>query len=518
MKSQSRPRILQELRPAAEGFAGIPQETRLLFAMLNSNSGLDLTGLLNSHNRLLPYPKSLRGAGWHRRGDELYDMSSRMLSLQDADRWRDRHRVFRASERVYQLVDRMRQAAAMRTMIALRREIEIHDLETEPFFDLIWGHYLSKSLGASQMQILRDARFATIRYGWRAMHRSGWKGADAVTYPKMDTSDYDIYIAQTPWPSRVSPGTKLVVRYHDAIPIFYPHTIHNAHWHQYTHYQPLKANLKAGAIMVYNSENSRNEVLAMFPERAGQTHVIPCVVSDAYAARPAKEPAVNEIIRGSIEPTTEPSFVSSSEAEEFYVRHLGEKPIRYLLVVSTIEPRKNHKRLISAWRSVANELAPELKLVIVGRPGWHSEDTLKTMGRFQRRGRIFNVSGLSPMDLRVLYANADAVVCPSIAEGFDLTGIEAMLSDGVVVASDIPVHREIYSDACVYFDPYSTQSMAGAIAKFVKPQDPELHASLMQKGKALSRNFLADKIGPQWTKFLEETVDQKRKNGAKLIS
>ncbi|MCA1300820.1 hypothetical protein LC062_21040 [Stappia indica] len=41
-----------------------------------------------------------------------------------------------------------------------------------------------------------------------------------------------------------------------------------------------------------------------------------------------------------------------------------------------------------------------------------------------------------------MHKSARAVVCPSIAEGFDLSGIEAMLSGGVVAASDIPVHRE----------------------------------------------------------------------------
>ena len=141
------------------------------------------------------------------------------------------------------------------------------------------------------------------------------------------------------------------------------------------------------------------------------------------------------------------------------------------MMVSTIEPRKNHSRLIAAWNLIRMSVDPDLKLIIVGRPGWSNSDVISSMKSFQERGMLFNVSRVSSAELRQLYGGAEAVVCPSIAEGFDLSGIEAMLAGGAVAASDIPVHREIYKDACEYFSPYSTRQTADAIMKIIDEQE-----------------------------------------------
>lgn len=58
-----------------------------------------------------------------------------------------------------------------------------------------------------------------------------------------------------------------------------------------------------------------------------------------------------------------------------------------------------------------------------------------------------------------------ATVCPSLAEGFYFSGVEAMRSGGAVLASDIPVHREMYADAAEYFNPYCVESLLGAMKR-----------------------------------------------------
>jgi len=63
---------------------------------------------------------------------------------------------------------------------------------------------------------------------------------------------------------------------------------------------------------------------------------------------------------------------------------------------------------------------------------------------------VFLLNNVPADDLRVLYRHAAATVCPSLAEGFDFSGVEAMRCGGVVLASDIPVHREVYQDAAHY--------------------------------------------------------------------
>src|SRR5207247_136636 len=103
--------------------------------------------------------------------------------------------------------------------------------------------------------------------------------------------------------------------------------------------------------------------------------------------------------------------------------------------------------------------------------------------------------------LRLLYAHAVAVVCPSVYEGFDLSGIEAMLSGGAVVASDINVHREVYGNAAEYFKPYSATDQAEAIRRVVLPDYSGYREALIQRGLAHSPRYRKDAIAPQWTEF-----------------
>ena len=113
-------------------------------------------------------------------------------------------------------------------------------------------------------------------------------------------------------------------------------------------------------------------------------------------------------------------------------------------------------------------------------------------------------------DLRVLYKHAVATVCPSLGEGFDFSGVESMRSGGVTVASDIPVHREIYDDASLYFDPYSTASLVKALKELIyAPNAADVQARLRVRGEEVSRRYLPDAILPQWQRFIEQITDSK---------
>src|SRR6185436_21083404 len=83
------------------------------------------------------------------------------------------------------------------------------------------------------------------------------------------------------------------------------------------------------------------------------------------------------------------------------------------------------------------------------------------------RGALFHLARVPLSALRKLYSGALVVVCPSVSEGFDFSGIEAMRCGSPVVASDIPVHREIFGDAAEYFGPYSTPALAQALASVI---------------------------------------------------
>jgi len=174
------------------------------------------------------------------------------------------------------------------------------------------------------------------------------------------------------------------------------------------------------------------------------------------------------------------------------------------MMVSTIEPRKNHTRLIAAWNLIRTTVDPDLRLVLVGRPGWNNADVLSAMKPFQESGMLFNVSRLAGAELGQLYRGAAAVVCPSIAEGFDLSGVEAIAAGGAVAPSDIPVHREIYRDACEYFSPYSTPEAAAAILRIIAKGNEARRAALVEAGAGIAARYRRSAIAPMWEKLFED--------------
>jgi glycosyltransferase involved in cell wall biosynthesis len=112
------------------------------------------------------------------------------------------------------------------------------------------------------------------------------------------------------------------------------------------------------------------------------------------------------------------------------------------------------------------------------------------------------LSDVPTEELRALYSRASLTVCPSVAEGFDFSGVEAMRCDCVVAASDIPVHREIFGDAAAYFNPYSVTDAIKAIGTLLKPDAAQTRSELIAAGRTVVQSYLPEKIMPRWAELL----------------
>jgi hypothetical protein len=93
-------------------------------------------------------------------------------------------------------------------------------------------------------------------------------------------------------------------------------------------------------------------------------------------------------------------------------------------------------------------------------------------------------------------------VCPSFGEGFDYSGVEAMRCSGIVAASDIAVHREIFDDAADYFTPYSSAQLAESLKGLLAKDAADRRHALLRRGASVSSRYLPERILPQWEKFL----------------
>jgi len=224
-------------------------------------------------------------------------------------------------------------------------------------------------------------------------------------------------------------------------------------------------------------------------------------VSHNYFDEDSTAQRIPEIIKtrmnGMVKPPLDPSFM-----RRLFEDSVLPESLEYLLVVSTIEPRKNHLGLLSAWEKLRAEAFPQLKLIVVGKLGWHHKAIVKKFRPWMERGDVFLLEDVPAADLRVLYKHARATICPSFGEGFDFSGVEAMKSGGVVAASDIPVHREIYDGAVEYFNPYSTPDLSRAIAELIGPSQDMRRADLVAQGAVVARRYAYEKILLQWQAFL----------------
>lgn len=142
---------------------------------------------------------------------------------------------------------------------------------------------------------------------------------------------------------------------------------------------------------------------------------------------------------------------------------LFETPEPVFLMVSTIEPRKNHAYLLDAFdRAWAD--GSRARLCIVGKIGWKCEALIERIRQHRELNRrLFMFNSLSDKSLEHAYEHATALVFPSHVEGFGLPLVEAMQRGLPAMGSDIPVFREIGGDYMAYFDLADSQSLTDLV-------------------------------------------------------
>jgi len=136
-------------------------------------------------------------------------------------------------------------------------------------------------------------------------------------------------------------------------------------------------------------------------------------------------------------------------------------PDRYLLMVGTIEPRKNHLNTLRALE--LSGVGRDIPLVLAGRPGWGYERALEEAERLAGLGIVMMPSYIPDADLPAVYAGATAVLYPSWTEGFGLPIAEALAVGTPVIAGTAPALRETGGPYARYADPSDIEGLAALI-------------------------------------------------------
>lgn len=170
----------------------------------------------------------------------------------------------------------------------------------------------------------------------------------------------------------------------------------------------------------------------------------------------------------------------------FDIRRKAAPDRPYILFVGNIKPYKNLSRLMDAFGRIRNEVSHDL--LIVGRKeGFKTADrtVLSRIGEFE--GRLHFTGEVSDEALKQIYAGADAVVLPSLYEGFGLPPVEAMAAGCPALVSRVASMPEVCLDAALYCDPTDVADIAVQLKRIVT--DQALRHSLQVQGLKRAREL-----------------------------
>ncbi len=141
---------------------------------------------------------------------------------------------------------------------------------------------------------------------------------------------------------------------------------------------------------------------------------------------------------------------------------------------------KNSESLVKASRALLGSGRDDIQIVAVG-------DCIRVLREIASPANLSVLGFVSDEVLTVLYHHAQALVFPSLFEGFGIPIIEAQAMSLPVICSDIPVLREVGGEGAVFVDPHSSNSIANGIVALVDSSD--LRHQLVQKGLDNARRY-----------------------------
>ena len=186
--------------------------------------------------------------------------------------------------------------------------------------------------------------------------------------------------------------------------------------------------------------------------------------------------------------------VTKEGVDEAY--KMGKKPQpnialkKTFLYVGSLYPHKNIRLVIDALSHLQG-----YELLIAGTRTVFQNQVRKYIQQKNLEQRVHVLGYVSDEELHRDYASIFALVQPSRSEGFGLTGVEAMAAGAPVLASDIPIFREIYQHAAIYFNPDSVESFIDAVKRMEKVN----RSQVIRQGQELAKQY-------NWDTMAEKTL------------
>lgn len=215
-------------------------------------------------------------------------------------------------------------------------------------------------------------------------------------------------------------------------------------------------------------------VLELLASHADHVHFISAFTRDELA-RVAKDEGIARMAPGKVlHHGYDFGEGVASEPVSAAVARVIDDPTPFFLMVGSIEPKKNHVRVLEEFESLWQE-RKGVRLVVVGRLGWKDKEIRRALLHSPHlHASLVWLDSVNDSDLRRLYEKSTGLIQASVAEGFGLPILEALSLGAPVLANDIPVFREVGGAFVTYFEMDSRGSLARRIDDLLTSGRPPL--------------------------------------------
>lgn len=226
-------------------------------------------------------------------------------------------------------------------------------------------------------------------------------------------------------------GTRRIVTFHDVAFLTHPQLITPGMVTYLT--RLVEREVDAGSTIVAVSQVTRTRVSQLFGINPEEISVVPNGVDRRFFE--AEPPSLD-------------------------LREELRLPDEYLLMVGTLEPRKNHEAVL---RCISRRRESPLPLILVGRRGWGIDHLLPEIDRLHTNGQVVWLEGLDDAHLPAVVAGAKGMVYPSWTEGFGLPALEGLAAGKPVITGDDPVFDEVAGRFAIKVHPDDEDALLDAI-------------------------------------------------------
>ena len=237
----------------------------------------------------------------------------------------------------------------------------------------------------------------------------------------------------------------------------------------------LRLAIGKSSRLIAISRSTASDLASLFPNAASKAEVVPLAANNRFS-----------------------EDITDEQIDEVRRRYGLERS--YMLVVGTLEPRKNLPRLIDAYLGLGDELQEEYGLAIAGLQGWNTNEIDERIS--DAEGRVTFLGYVPDADLAALYRGCALFCYPSLYEGFGLPVLEAMKAGAPVVTSNTSSMPEVGGEAPLYIDPQQVADIREALDSLLK--DDEKRASMARIGIERAKEFSWDKVTNEVLRICQE--------------